>query len=103
MLLSGCGTTEDRSPIAPPPTARPIAVINGQATAAPTIDSALREAAGRRVLQDIILDRALTERCKAQGIEITNAMIQGVSSCAFDIWKMMSAFFLDLHFLSLKK
>jgi hypothetical protein len=74
MLLLGCSSTP-KSPRPSSPQEVPIAIINGRAISASSIDPAARESAGRRVLLDIALDHELKARCAQRGIVITQDML----------------------------
>jgi hypothetical protein len=75
--LSGCASTPTRATPAEPPsrTPRPVAILNGYAIQREAIQPALDELGGDEVLRELILDRALEQRCADAGIEITNDLL----------------------------
>lgn len=77
FLALGCAGTPQTRPVRDlePREHEAIALIDGQAITHAIIDQALYELAGREVLREYVLDRALEQRCKQSDIVITPAQI----------------------------
>lgn len=79
FLLLGCTgaskprNTQSHSQIPQPEV---LAVIDGQAVTPKMLAGAMHELAGDEVLTEYVLDQAVLERCKAQGIIVTSSDIE---------------------------
>lgn len=75
--LSGCASTPTQATPAESGSGaqRPVAILNGYAIHREAIQPALDELGGDEVLRELILDRALEQRCADAGIEITNDLL----------------------------
>lgn len=55
---------------------RPVALIDAQAIGIDALTPAMSEVAGDEALSEFVLDRALTQRCRQEGIRIDDAAIE---------------------------
>lgn len=77
VFVLGCSANQTRTTPADGyrDRARPVAILNGEPVPQQQIHASLSEYGGDEILRELALDRALEQRCAAQGIEINNNLL----------------------------
>lgn len=85
FLVSGCGGSSKPFLDTPTTAKPPVAIVGGQRIARQELLSRLSEAAGARVLEEIILDQAIADEIKLRGISITDEQLAAEEDRLIDL------------------